>query len=783
MAAVMLLLGCSATKRIPNGQYMLVKNQVGEDKDVPKKQRIRAADVEKYIRPETNRKFLGTNLYIHLHNLASADTTKKNWINRTLRNWGDAAVLLDSTAVERSAGMIHEYAQFVGYYNSEVGFDVETRRKRAKVTYHIRQGDPYRIGNISYRFHDDLLRQVVMEDSAATLLHPGEILDGNVLVDEKERITTYLRDNGFYDFNQSYIKYMADPTQDPDIFDVEVEFQQKVVDYNSLGEAVYDNTSVYRISEIFINPQYDPMKAAAEEGYYQRMDTMEYRGLKVIYPHGGRPKVKASILRQVVNLYPNHIYDETEVRQTQINLMRLGNYRSAHIIFEPVETDQDMIVTFVGGEEEDQSVEYVTEKYLKCHINCTPALRQSYKIELEGTTASSFNAIRATVGYQNRNFFRGAELFDVSFTGGYEFLRSAGRSGAFELGGAASITFPRFITPLRVDRYNKMVNPRSKAEISVNAQSRVVYERTLVSATWGYAWSNRGRSTFALRPIDLNFVKLSSLDAEWIDKQKNAYLIHSFDDQLVSGMSGSYIYNTQVAVPGRRHGSFVFRLNWETAGNLLDGGTSLFAKKHTDRESGERYYRIFGIRYAQYFRFDASISDRIALGGKTNIAFRLYGGMGKAYGNAVAMPFDRLFYAGGSNSMRGWLPRRLGPGNEEIEDDTYPNQAADMKLEANLELRFPVWKMLQGAVFFDLGNIWFMKKSGQAEESVFKINRFYRQLGFNTGLGLRFDVNVVVIRFDLGYRLHDPNRPKGERWQDKFKLGRTVINFGVGYPF
>ncbi|MCD8072796.1 MAG: hypothetical protein LUE10_06455 [Alistipes sp.] len=639
--AVVLLSGCSATRRVPPGEYMLVKNVVKEDRDVPRKDRIRAGEVEKYIRPETNRKFLGTNLYVHLHNLAGADTTKKNWINRTLRNWGEPPVLLDSTAVERSADLIHEYAQYVGYYNSRVSFDVETRRKRAKAIYQIRQGDPYRIGDISYRFQDDLLRQVVMEDSAATLLRPGKILDGNVLVAEKERVTTYLRDNGFYDFNQSYIKYLADPTPEPDVFDLEVEFQQKVVDYTSLGEAVYDNTSVYRISEVFINPQYDPMKAASDKGYYERMDTMDYRGLKVIYPRGGRPKIRASILRQVVNLYPNHIYDETEVRQAQINLMRLGNYRNAYIIFEPVETQQEMIVTFVGGEDDDMSVEYATEKYLKCHINCTPALRQSYKIELEGTTASSFNAIRATVGYQNRNFFRGAELFDVSFTGGYEFLRSAGRKGAFALGGATSITFPRFITPFKVDRYNKMVNPRSKAEISVNAQSRVVYERTLVSATWGYAWSNRGRSSFAFRPIDLNFVKLSSLDADWIAKQKNAYLIHSFDDQFVSGMSGSYLYNTQVAVPGRKRGSFVFHLNWETAGNLLDAGTSLLSKKHTDRDSGEKYYRIFGIRYAQYFRFDASISDRIPLGGKTNIDFRLYGGMGKAYGNAVAMPKAR----------------------------------------------------------------------------------------------------------------------------------------------
>ncbi|MCD7969842.1 MAG: sorting and assembly machinery component 50 [Alistipes sp.] len=778
---VILLCGCSVTKRVPPGSYLLTKNKIEEDRSVPRKERIRATEVEQYLLLEPNRKLLGTNLYIHLYNTASADTTKNNWINRTLRNWGDPPVLLDSMQVIKSADLMQKYIEYSGFHDSRVSFAVDTtRRRKAKVTYSIEQNEPYYIGDINYEFSDELLRQVVLQDSSATLLHSGNILDGNVLSAEKERITRNLRNNGFFDFKQSYIEYVSDLTDDP-VKDIDVVFHQQVVDYTSQGEAVYDNSSVYRIAEIVVNPQYDPMQAAAGDEYYQRLDTMEYKGLYILYPRGGYPKVRAEVLRQVVNLYPNYIYDEQEVRRAQSNIMRLGNYRSADIIFEEIVTDGEMIVSFISDDEDGQPVGYTTEKYLKCHINCIPALRQSYKIELEGTTSSSFNAIRATVGYQNRNFFRGAELFEASFTGGYEFLRTPGKRGAFEIGGAVSVSFPRFLTPFRIDRYNNTVNPRTKVEVSVNTQNRSRYERTLSSATLGYSWSNRGRSTFTLRPIDLNLVKMGYLDEEWIKSYKSEYLENSYVDQFVAGISGSYIYNSQLgsSILGRK--SFVVRFNWETAGNLLNLGTYLLSHKK-DYEDG-RHYRIFGIRYAQYVRVDGSISDRIVLGPKTNVAFRLYGGFGTAYGNAASLPFDRLFYAGGSNSMRGWQPRRLGPGNQEIEDDVYPNQLGDMKLEANLELRFPVWKLLHGAVFFDLGNIWYHKQSGVPEDAVFKLNRFYKQLGFNTGLGLRFDVNVAVIRFDLGYKLHNPNLPSGKRWTDRFRIGDTVINFGVGYPF
>ena len=196
------------------------------------------------------------------------------------------------------------------------------------------------------------------------------------------------------------------------------------------------------------------------------------------------------------------------------------------------------------------------------------------------------------------------------------------------------------------------------------------------------------------------------------------------------------------------------------------------------------YHRLFGIRYAQYFRIDANIAKKFVLAPKVSIVYRFYGGWGYAYGNSSSIPFERLFYCGGSNGMRGWLARHArSPASDPKRDfSDYPSQLANFKLETNLEARFPVWGILQGALFFDLGNIWFMNQGG-TEETRFKIDRFYKQLGFNTGLGARFDFGFFVFRLDWGIKLHNPNEPAGERWIQHFRLKNTTLNFGVGYPF
>ena len=775
-----LLAACSATRHIPSGQYLLSKSDVRieREKQLTRDERATRTELEQFIRQHPTKRFLGTNFYLWAYN--SADPDKTNWWNRFKRRIGKDPVLLDSTLTARSAEGMKIYLNGKGFLDASTAFRVDTSGKKAKVTYLARQGEPYRIGSIRYDFRDRSLQSIIFSDTISTLLHTDDIFDANTLDDERVRITSFLKNRGYYNFSINNISYVADSTAGNRTVNLTMVVKRYMAGYTAEGEATLDDNRIYRIRNIYIYPDYNPSAAVSDSLYESRLDTLDYKGLKIVYDT--RSKVRAEILRRTISLYPNYLYNADEVKRTYENIMRLDYYKSASILFSEAEGDtllRDNRITYIGQSQDSTGIgeaSYGTEHYLNCTIFCTPALRQGYSLELEGTTSADYFGIAATVGYQNRNLFRGVELFDIKVRGGYEFMRVKQKRNSFELGVSTSFSFPRFITPLRIDRYNRAFNPRTKVEVSYSVQRRPYYHRTLASGVWGYTWGNGKNSTFVLRPADISVVKLRQIDTAFLEQLQNPYLRNSYESQLIAGLSGSYIFNNQKINTERN--SLALRFNFETNGNLIDGLSHLFG-----RSSGEEYYKLFGIRYAQYFRFDLNLARKFVLGPKTSLVYRFYGGWGYAYGNSTSIPFERLFYCGGSNSMRGWLARTLGPGNEVRWVSDYPTQLGNFKLETNLEARFPVWGILQGALFFDVGNIWFLGQGGYGEESQFKIDRFYKQLGFNTGLGARFDFSFFVFRIDWGIKLHNPNEAAGQRWIQNFRMQNTTLNFGVGYPF
>ncbi len=769
---------CSVTRRVPDGQYLLMNNsvRVAKERDLPRVDRITPSELEPFIRQQPTPKFLGTNVPLWFYN--QADPDKHNWWNNLKRRIGSEPVYLDTLQTQKSAENMKIYMDGKGFLDSKVAYFVDTMStKKARVAYLAFQGIPYRIGNVSYDFKDDFLKSIVMSDSSSTLLKTGNVFDTEVLDNERVRITEFLKNRGYYNFNINNISYIADSTVGNKTVDLTLVVKRYMSGYDEQGQPVMDNNKIYRLRNIYINPNFNPTVAASDSLYSGSLDTLEFNGLHIVY--NNRLNVRPEILRRTINLYPNYLYSEEGVKRTYDNIMRLGYYRSASILFTERPTDTtstDNLVTFIGDMNNLDSVSYTQEGYLDCHILCTPALRQSYSIDLEGTTSTDYFGLTAKVGYQNRNLFRGVELFDISVHGGYEFMRHEGRRNSFEVGGAVSFSFPRFITPFKVDRYNRTFNPRTRAELSYSVQRRPYYHRMLFSGTWGYSWGDGKRSSFMLRPIDISLVKLRDVDQDFLNSIQNPYLKNSYTSQLIAGLSGYYIYSDQVKNLDKS--TFALRLNFETNGNLINGLTHLIDRSKSD------YKTLFNIRYAQYFRLDANFSKRFVLGPKTSLVYRLYSGWGYAYGNSTSIPFERLFYAGGSNSMRGWLPRTLGPGNQAKPTDVvFPSQLGNFKLETNLEFRFPVWGLLQGATFFDVGNIWFLGQGANNPDETFRFKTFIPQLGFNTGLGARFDFNFFIFRVDWGIKLHSPNEPAGQRWIHNFQIRNTTLNFGVGYPF
>ena len=781
VAVALLLSSCNVTKLLPSNEYLLQRVKVEEDREVPRRERIKSDEVMRYIRQTPNKHFLGSDFYVWVYSLAKPE--KDNWWNNLKRKIGEEPVLLNMRDTERSVSNLKIYLESRGYYDSGVAYAVDTtyRKRRAKVTYSLRQGRPYYIDNVSYDFRDRFLEPILLPDTVNTLLHKGDIFDISVLDKERERIALYLKDRGYYSFTVNNVEYVADTLGGDHKVGIKVIIKQNLLGYNARGKAMYDNNIVYRLRNINIVPSYNAVVAKSRENYFDAFDTVDYRGLNILF-RGKQPRVREKVLRGAIPLYPNYLYNYSQVNRTYSNLMSMGYFKSARISFKelPDSMARRGYITHIGGAHTSSLVNYTREGYLDCDIFCTPALRQSVKAELEASTTSSFYGLKAVLGYQNRNIFRGAEMFELTGTAGYEYMKAPNskKRHAMEFGLAASLSFPRFLIANYAMKQN-IVAPKTKFEISYNYQDRPYYRRGLSSLSWVYSWRNRTSSSFVIRPITINWVDVSYIDQDYFNSLQNQYLKHSFESQLILALSGSYVYNKQYkSAPNNRT---TVRVNGEVAGNLLDGLEHLFS-----HPNDKGYYEILGIRYSQYVRGDVSASHKVMFGKVTALAARLYAGVGYAYGNSDAIPFDRMFYAGGSNSMRGWAPRTLGPGSSAAPTNViYPTQLGDMKLEANIEFRFPIWGIFQGATFFDAGNIWYIGRKGveYPEGSVFSFGEFYKQIALNTGIGLRLDIKFAILRLDWGIRLHDPNQPVCERLIHNFKWKNTSLNFGVGYPF
>ena len=782
---MLVVVGCDVTSSLPEGSYLLSKVTVVDDKQTPADERITVDKdgIDVYIRQSPNKRILGMDFYVWVYE--KADTTKDNWWNKFKAKIGEEPVIYDRELTDVSVRNLKTYLQTRGYFSSEVTASVDTtrRHRRAEVTYTLHQGTPTRINSVSYDILDNALKPLILADTANTLLHRDDMLDISLLDHERERIASNLNNHGFYDFTVNNIAYEVDTLIGNHRADVKMIVKPMLKGYSVRGVPEWEDNAVYRLRNINVYPTYDPMLRSTggfKSGAH--IDTVQYYGLNIITDRDATPKLRDAVLRRTIPLYPNFIYNAEQVEKSYNELMAIGFFRNAKIDFERVEGD-DSFVSYIADEDSDDVLVNTRESYLDCNIYCTPALKQSVKVELEATTTSTFYGMGATLGYSNSNVFRGAEAFDISAGFGLEFMyaRDVKKRSAQEFSITAGLSFPRFLAPVYPSPESNIWQPRTRLELAFDYQNRPYYRRNLFSARWAYSWNMGRRSSFVIRPIDINWIDVKSVDKQFLEDIDNKYLRTSFESQLNAGLSASYVYNTQRST--KEMDGTALRLNLETSGNLIQGLESLFSH-HAE---GKSYYEILGIRYSQYVRADVNFSHKIDFGHNMTLAGRLFGGVGVTYGNSAghSIPFDRMFYCGGANSMRGWVPRTLGPGNKpQVRNSLYPAQVGDVRLEANLEFRFPIWWIFHGATFVDVGNIWYLRDTEDSNpEEVFQFDKFYKQLGLNTGLGLRIDATFVIIRVDWGLQLHNPGWAEGQRWIHNFKWENMAINFGVGYPF
>ncbi len=781
---IFLASSCSITRRVPDDRYLLDKVKMNIESN--EKLSVKESDLQKYVRQQPNKRILFFRFHLRIFNAAKPH--KYTGFSRWLKTIGEEPVILDTFLTHQSTTNLKRYLDSKGYYSSNVFNSTEYDKKKAEVSYLVKPGLPYKIRNISYVIEDASIRRIVINDTINRILAKGAHFDIDLLKEERIRIEKLLKEEGYFFFSRDFITFNADTSISNRRVDLELFIRNRFI-RDQFGERIPQTYKKYEINNVFFYPNYDPVNFFQ----YQQsklLDTIRHENQFFVFHKD--PGIKLKTLTNSNLIKPGNLYSESTVKTTRSKLTSLRLYRVVNVFFEEyIEKengyfDDDNFLFFNSNtltEERDYG-------QINCHIQLTPHTLQSYQVDLVGTNSASDIGIEGNLNYQHKNIFRGAETFDIKLRGMVEILSSdrTGFDNAIEYGGSIGFGFPRFLGPQYFQKVLGQYNPRTQISSSYNYQNRPQYTRTVAGLSFGYNWRGERKFSHTIIPAEINLINIFAISPSFYEIIRDTYLENSYISQLITLSSYSMIYNNQLTP---RDNFSIVRLNLELSGNLLNGAYSIWGQKAEDDS-----YKIFNISFSQFVRSDINYSFNHILDENNTFVYRVYAGAGLPYGNSKALPFEKKYFSGGSTGIRAWNARSLGPGTYvEFKEGIIPNQTADIKLEANIEYRFKLIWMLEGALFLDAGNIWAISSADERPGALFKINEFYKQFALGTGTGLRMDLGFFVIRFDLGVKVHDPginistisdeisqnihwipfNRP--------YKRSDFVINFGIGYPF
>ena len=754
------LASCSATKFVPDGSYLLDEVKIHTDN-----KEIKPSDMRLYVRQNPNSKWFSTiKTQLYVYNWSGRDSTK--WFNRFLRKIGDAPVIYNESDAIRSQEEIAKAVQNLGYMGASVKRTTKTKKKKLKLFYEITSGKPYIVRTLKYDISDKKIAEYLRNDSTQSMLREGMLFDVNVLDAERQRITDYLLCNGYYKFNKDYITYTADTARNTH----QVDLTLHLLPYKTyVGDTPKEHFQ-YKINKINFITDYDVLQSSALSSI-EINDSLHYNGFPIYYKDKLylRPKVLVDNLR----FASGDLYDERNVQKTYTYFGRLSALKYTNIrFFETQNGDSTQ---------------------LNCYVMLTKSKHKSISFELEGTNSAGDLGAAASVSFQHRNLFRGSETFMVKFRGAYEAI--SGLQPGYknhnytEYGVETSINFPNFLFPFLTSDFKRRIKATTEFGLQYNYQMRPEFTRIVASAGWSYKWGvQQQRSQHRIDLLDINYLYMPSIDQrfkeDYLEKDENYILKYNYEDRFIVRTGYSYIYNSAGKALMNNSGignSYTIRFNFESAGNLLYAVAKLGGMKKN--ASGE--YTLLNIPFAQYLKGDFDFAKNLVIDNRNSLAFHFGAGIAIPYGNATMLPFEKRYFSGGANSVRGWSVRDLGPGSFPG-DNNFMNQSGDIKLDASIEYRTRLFWKFRGALFVDAGNIWTIRDYKDQPGGQFKFDKFYKQIALAYGLGLRLDLDFFVLRFDGGMKAINPAY---EKKKDRYpiihpKFSRDfAFHFAVGYPF
>lgn len=687
-----------------------------------------AAQFGQYVRQKGNSHWFSLfKIPLGTYSLAGRDSTK--WLNRTLRHIGEEPVVYDSLEAARSCADLRLAMQNMGYMNSYVDFETQVRGRKLKAIYTLHPGDPYRISSFRYDIPDSAVAQVLAPVFGTGDQQVGEVFTVSSLDNLRKRIATVLNDSGFYRFHKDFVTYTADSLQGTQ----GVNLVCRILPYRENSSAPPMPHPRYRVRSI----------------HYRSGDGYDL-------------PLRRSVLAENTVVKAGEWFSASDLQRTYNNFARLGAVRYTNITFR-----------------ED------TLHNLDTDIRLSMRKPNTIAFQPEGTnTAGDFGAA-ATLTYQNRNLFRGSELLSIELRGAFEAIKGLEgyeRGDYEEYGVEARFQMPRLMTPFLSRKGRRGSTASTELSVAWNLQNRPEFHRRVFSAGLKYRWPTRdGRVQYKLDVLDLSYVYMPWISAtfkhDYLDSvsNRNAILRYNYEDLFIMKAGFGLTYNA---------GDRVIRASVETAGNLLSGFSQIFRFK----QNSHCQRQLFNIAYAQYAKFDFEYTRLLRFSAHNTLALHGLLGVAWPYGNSTVLPFEKRYFSGGANSVRGWSVRELGPGKYRGRDGRidFINQTGDMRLDLNLEYRTRLFWKFDGAAFVDAGNIWTLRSYPEQPGGQFQLDTFFKQIAVSYGLGLRLNFGYFILRLDGAMKAINPAYDDHKDHYPIFhpRWGRDfAFHFAVGMPF
>lgn len=726
---VMIVIGlssCSISRFVPQEKYLLDKVSISvDDASLSKEQFIG------YIQQHPNTRWFGLwKVPMFPYSISGTDTTKR--INRFLQKVGQSPIIYDKLKAENTRKNIESAVRNMGYLRSDVSIEEKTHRHKIRITYAIHPKERFYVSQLERCVENYSIRSIL--DKSESLIKKGMPFDINQLDQERTRISTLLRNQGYYRFTKEDVRFRADTTSGPNHVRLITLVDPKDVQPYHIGKVQYRTDSIF-----------------------------------------GRRSIRENVLKNKTHLFTGALYKELNLQKTYGGLGSLGAIMSSNVAFTP---------------------NLVDTTSLDAHISVYTAKPHSFNAELEGTNSAGDLGAAVSLSYQNRNLMRGSELLNLKVRGAYEAIRNLSGykdQDYIEYGAEASLSFPDLKIPGLKSSFRRSIAGVSEVSLLYNSQNRPEFHRRVVTGVWRYRWHTADHfRQHRVDLMDLNYVFMpwisSTFKHDYLenDSSRNAILRYNYENLFIMKLGYQVTISNHPLTTVGNYGTnaWTLRLGSEIAGNLMYGFSNLLnAKRNTDG-----HYSVFNIAYAQYAKADLDFSKSFRFTPTQSLALHLGVGIAYPYGNSRILPYEKRYFSGGANSVRGWSVRGLGPGSFQGRDGRidFINQTGDIKIDMNLEYRTHLFWKVDGAAFVDAGNIWTIRNYTEQPGGQFRFDSFWKQIALSYGLGVRFNFNYFILRFDVGMKAINPAYKDIRNHYPIYhpNLSRdAALHFAVGLPF